>query len=97
MSKTTKALLSAAVIGSIAAAGVGLSTEAEAAKKKKEKCYGVVKAGHNDCGSLDKSHSCAAQAKTDADIKEWVYLPKGICERLVGGMTKEQAEKALKG
>lgn len=52
---------------------------------EKEKCYGIVKAGLNDCAAADGTHSCAGYAKKDGDMKEWVLLPKGTCERLVDG------------
>jgi uncharacterized membrane protein len=48
-----------------------------------EKCHGIVKAGKNDCGA--NGHGCAGQAKTDGDKNEWITLPKGTCERIVGG------------
>ncbi|HCR86522.1 MAG TPA: hypothetical protein DIV86_07595 [Alphaproteobacteria bacterium] len=51
---------------------------------EKEKCYGISKAGRNDCAAADGSHSCAGYAKKDKDGKEWVLLPKGTCERIVG-------------
>ena len=51
----------------------------------KEKCYGVVKAGHNDCGNAAKTHSCAGFSKVDGDGGEWVTVPEGLCEKLVGG------------
>jgi uncharacterized membrane protein len=54
-----------------------------------EKCYGVAKAGKNDCGA--KGHSCAGQATKDGASNEWVYLPKGTCEKLVGGSTTKPA------
>ncbi len=50
-----------------------------------EKCAGIAKAGQNDCGALDGSHTCAGQAKSDNDPKEWVYVPSGTCEKIVGG------------
>jgi uncharacterized membrane protein len=50
-----------------------------------EKCTGVSKAGMNDCGSLDGSHGCAGMAKADDLDTEWVYVPKGTCEKLSGG------------
>jgi uncharacterized membrane protein len=50
---------------------------------EKEKCYGIVKAGKNDCAAPDGSHSCAGYAKKDADGKEWVLMPKGTCERII--------------
>ncbi len=57
-----------------------------AADKDKEKCYGVAKAGQNDCASATGSHSCAGQAKKDNDPAEWKYVAKGTCEKM-GGKT----------
>jgi uncharacterized membrane protein len=48
-----------------------------------EKCYGVVKAGKNDCAG--PAHACAGQAKVDSGPKEFVAVPKGTCARLAGG------------
>jgi uncharacterized membrane protein len=48
-----------------------------------EKCYGIAKVGKNDCGT-DK-HACAGQAATDADPTEWIAVPTGTCEKIVGG------------
>ena len=56
------------------------------AKAGMEKCTGIVKTGKNDCGT--SQHACAGQAKTDADAEEWVYLPKGTCEKIPGGKVK---------
>lgn len=52
----------------------------------KEKCYGIAKAGKNDCASADGAHSCAGQAKVDNGAAEWKYVAKGTCEK-VGGKT----------
>ena len=49
---------------------------------KSEKCYGVVKAGHNDCQTA--SNSCAGNSKADAQKDAWVYLPIGVCDKIVG-------------
>ncbi|MFC3051216.1 BufA1 family periplasmic bufferin-type metallophore [Kordiimonas pumila] len=57
-------------------------------KAKKEKCYGVVAKGMNDCGT--STHSCAGQSAEDAHPEEWVYVPAGMCDRLAGG-SKEPA------
>jgi uncharacterized membrane protein len=48
-----------------------------------EKCYGVAKAGKNDCAA--KAHACAGQSKVSASGKDFVELPKGTCDRLAGG------------
>ncbi len=61
---------------------------APASAKDMEKCYGVVKAGKNDCGDSKGKHSCAGQATKAGDKSEWIFLPKGTCDRLVNGNTK---------
>lgn len=68
--------------------------EALAAKPGFEKCAGIVKAGKNDCGT--SKHACAGQASKDGDAEEWVYVPEGTCEKLVGAKLKAPAEKAEK-
>ena len=55
-------------------------------KPEVEKCYGVAKAEKNDCAAKDGSHSCAHLAKRDNDPATWVYVPKGLCEKLAGGI-----------
>lgn len=84
--KTVNTLLASAVALTVAG-GIG----AAKAEEDTEKCYGVVKAGHNDCGAADKSHSCAGQATADGDGGEWVTVPAGLCDKLVGGHTEPVA------
>ena len=52
----------------------------------KEKCYGIAKAGQNDCADAAGVHSCAGQAKADKSATEWKYVAKGTCEK-EGGKT----------
>ncbi len=85
MKNNLKTLVSGAVTTALALGLATASSSALAAKGDMEKCYGVVKAGKNDCGT--KSHACAGQASKDNDEKEWVYLPKGTCDKIVGGST----------
>lgn len=71
-----------------ALAGLAAATaNVQAADAEKEKCYGISKAGANDCASTSGSHSCAGQAKADNDPKDWKYVAKGTCEKM-GGMMK---------
>ena len=56
------------------------------AKAGMEKCTGIVKTGQNDCGT--SKHACAGMAKSDGDAEEWVYLPKGTCEKIPSGKVK---------
>lgn len=74
-----KSLAIAAAIGSLMAMNVN---PAQAADQTKEKCYGVAKAGKNDCAA--NGHSCAGQSKVDNDPSEWKFVPKGDCEKLGG-------------
>ncbi|HEU4626072.1 MAG TPA: DUF2282 domain-containing protein [Steroidobacteraceae bacterium] len=81
---TTKtAILAAAIGGLVACAGPAAFAADDAKQGATEKCYGVAKAGKNDCAG--PAHSCQGLSKKDGDGKEWVKLPKGTCERLVGG------------
>ena len=87
-----KALLTTAIAG-IVGASVALSGEAIADKSSKEKCYGVAKAGQNDCASADGSHSCAGHATQDNDPNEWKYVDAGTCAEMGGSTTAPAAEQ----
>ncbi len=50
---------------------------------KAEKCYGIAKAGLNDCAARGV-HSCSATSKLDNDPSSWIYVPAGYCERISG-------------
>lgn len=86
--KSRNALLSAA-IGTLVAVGMTSLSAQAADEAATEKCYGIAKAGKNDCAG--SGHSCAGQSKANADGKEWIKLPKGTCERLVGGSLAPKA------
>jgi uncharacterized membrane protein len=77
---TRRKLLKTALAG-LAALGPGGSALAQD-KGEKEKCYGIAKAGQNDCGTA--AHTCAGKAKKDNAPDEWKYVPKGTCEKLGG-------------
>jgi uncharacterized membrane protein len=83
-------IISSALASAIA---LGLVHQATAQPKPKEKCYGVAKAGQNDCANLAGTHTCAGQAKADKDAGEWKYVAAGTCKQL-GGMTAEEAKAA---
>jgi uncharacterized membrane protein len=75
---------------------LGLSGPAAAqASKDKEKCYGIAKAGQNDCANLAGTHSCAGQSKVDNDAGEWKYVAKGTCKDMKG-MSAEEAKAKMK-
>lgn len=84
--KTVNTLIASAVLATAATAMV--SGPAHAISKGKEKCYGVVKAGQNGCGDAEGKHSCQGHAEADGQWSEWIALPKGVCDKLVGGSTE---------
>src|SRR5271165_2575639 len=75
----------ATALAAMCVAGMGVAHAADAGTDK-EKCFGVAKAGQNDCASVMGTHSCAGQAKKDMDKSEWKFVPKGTCEK-AGGTT----------
>lgn len=75
--------LAAAVLAAFVAAGVSLTAQA-ADPIKMEKCYGVAKAGKNDCGTKG-GNSCAGQVKFARSSNAWIFVPKGTCEKIEGG------------
>lgn len=55
--------------------------------KGMEKCYGIAKAGMNDCGTA--SHACAGESTIDRDPASWLFVPTGLCNKIAGGSTSE--------
>jgi uncharacterized membrane protein len=83
------------IVSSALASAMALGLVGQAVAQEKEKCYGIAKAGQNDCGNLAGTHSCAGQAKVDNDPGEWKYVPKGTCKELKG-MSADEAKAKLK-
>ena len=85
----TQASIQAAIASLVA---LGLSSAALAGPVKQpqgsEKCYGIAKAGQNDCGTA--KHACAATATKDNDPNDWKYVQKGTCEQMGGKTTAEK-------
>ena len=75
---------------------LGLAGQAAAQDKDKEKCYGIAKAGQNDCANLAGTHTCAGQSKVDSDPGEWKYVAKGTCKEMKGMTADEAKEKTKK-
>jgi len=91
--KNVNTVVSSALATVIAMGALGFQTEAIAAEKdmskmdnmsKMEKCYGVVKAGKNDCKTL--SSACAGHSLTDSQKDAFIAVPAGTCELIVGGI-----------
>jgi len=73
----------AAVAGLLALGAASLAAAHDApAPAGTEKCYGVAKAGQNDCGT--SKHDCATLGKVDRDPEDWKGVPAGTCVKLGG-------------
>ncbi|MEF1290974.1 BufA1 family periplasmic bufferin-type metallophore [Vibrio sp. M260118] len=83
--KKSNLAVTTAITGLIALGGTML-TAAPAVAAEKEKCYGVAKAGKNDCAT--KTSSCAGTSKEDNQSDAFVVVPKGLCGKLTGGSTQ---------
>ena len=85
-------ITSAALTGIVALGMVAASSSAIAGKPGMEKCMGIAKAGQNDCGT--SKHACAGMSKVDGAAEEWLYVPEGSCNKIVGGTIKPEKKKA---
>jgi uncharacterized membrane protein len=82
-------MLQVAISGVLALAGTALTSTAFA-DDGKEQCAGIVKAGKNDCATA--TNACHGHVTSDANAMAWIYVPKGTCERIVGGQVVQVAE-----
>ncbi len=80
MDNKRRILIAAALAGAL---GAGLSATAQA-DEAKIKCYGVAKAGQNDCASKTGAHACAGQSKKDFDPLDFKLMPKSSCDKAGG-------------
>jgi uncharacterized membrane protein len=87
MQKSLKIAAGSSLLGALAVAAVAVAANAAPAVQPagSEKCFGIAKAGKNDCAG--SAHSCAGQATKDMDKSTYVYLPAGLCGKIAGGTT----------
>lgn len=74
----TAITLAALAAGVLAAAPVLAQDKGASVKGEKEKCYGISKAGKNDCAA-GPGTSCAGTSKVDYQGNAWTYVAKGTC------------------
>ena len=80
MNKTSIARIAGLAFAESAAAGLA-ATPAAAQKQEMEKCYGVAKAGENDCAA-GPGTSCAGTSTRDYQGNAWKLVPKGTCVKI---------------
>ena len=68
-----------------------VTSSSTALGEKKEQCAGIVKAGLNDCASVE--HICAGMNSDDGNDTDWLWLPSGTCDKIIGAHTL-QTEKS---
>jgi uncharacterized membrane protein len=90
-------IISSALASVLALGLINTASAADAMGKDsaKEKCFGIAKAGANDCANLSGTHSCAGQTKMDGDIADWKYVAKGTCADMKG-TSETDAKKMVK-
>ncbi len=85
MDNKAKFLTAAGILAAALAQAQDASAHMEPKKNDgMEKCYGIAKAGKNQCASVANKHSCAGMAKIDNDPNEWIKVPAGECLKLKG-------------
>jgi uncharacterized membrane protein len=82
--RNRRAMLAAAVASAMSAAA-SAQVHPEKPTYAYEKCYGIARAGLNDC--FTAKNSCAGTTTRDNEPQAWIYVPKGTCSRIVGGST----------
>ena len=83
MKGNTTVLLASAMAAALSLAVQASAGPAPVPKFESEKCYGVAKAGKNDCET--RSSSCAGTSRRNNQGDAWIYVPKGTCDKVVGG------------
>jgi uncharacterized membrane protein len=82
---TTSFALTLATALSLGVPAAAAAAEPEAApapaRGGKERCYGVSKAGENDCAS-GPGTTCAGSSKVDWQGNAWKLVPAGTCESI---------------
>jgi uncharacterized membrane protein len=77
------------IVASALAAAMAAAAVPVAHADDNEKCYGIARAGKNDCKTA--AAACAGTSHTDAQDDAWIYVPVGTCEKIVGGSLSPKA------
>ena len=71
------------VASALAAALCAAFVTSAQAQQETEQCYGVAKAGQNDCAAGGRN-SCAGTSRVDNDPTAWKLVAKGTCLKMGG-------------
>jgi uncharacterized membrane protein len=89
-------IAAAAVAGLLALGTAGFAAAQQDQMKGQEKCWGVAKAGQNDCGSQKTAHACAGQSKVNYDPNDFKMVKSGTCEKMGGSLVQGEPGKLAK-
>lgn len=90
--RKTNQIIQSAIAGILVLTSADQASAANAiTTPEMEKCYGIVKAGMNDCQT--SKHGCAGSATEDRQLDAYIFLPKGTCNKIVGGNLNPPAEQ----
>ena len=92
-----RAMIAAAAASLLSTMLVATPAFAQDKDKDKEQCFGIAKAGQNDCADPAGTHSCAGQSKVSDDAGEWKYVAKGTCAGMKGLSADQANAKSKKG
>ena len=92
---TQKPIVAAAIAGLFALGAAG-GAMAQDVKPGQEKCWGVAKAGQNDCGSNKTAHSCAGQSAKNYDPNDFKVVKAGTCQKMGGSLTQGEPGRLAK-
>jgi uncharacterized membrane protein len=82
-------IAASAMLATIAVPMIASAGPAAVPTFQSEKCYGIAKAGLNDCQTA--THSCAGTSTKDMDGASWIYVPAGSCDKIAGGSIMPKA------
>lgn len=88
----TSALILATAVGAVIGLAMVAESQAQPAPTpsfQNEKCFGVARAGKNDCQTA--TSSCAGTSKRDGQGDAWIYVPAGACAKINGGSSSPKA------
>lgn len=76
-----KSVTTAALVAGAMTAAIGMTASVQPAHAAKIKCYGVAKAGQNDCAA-GPGTTCAGTSTIDYQSNAWKYVEAASCDSI---------------
>lgn len=88
--RKSHAILISGAIGALITVSAQQISAAPVVCAEQERCFGITRTGLNDCGT--STTACRGSAKKDSQPDAWIYVPKGSCEKIAGGVLKKKGK-----